>query len=954
MSTRRSAALVLCSLWKLLSCASRSQLDARPLFHQWNHPGLQYVYDLQAAEDEALPLDGRVRQLATGARVAGLPPAFQVNRDAFLLEMPSGELLCAWSSAPSLPDATHDAAEAEAAVVLARLPPGAHRWSSPQMVSQEKGFTHTLPTLFVDSASGSLHLVHDARPAGRSGRGDGLVRGGQERQKVSQPEEPGQGAEAREAKLREEPGFARPSQQPREGPPQAGERLPQISHEPVTHGISHSQDPPQHVQREELPLGSSTGPALERLGRVMQLVSAAEHEGIFWGEPVGTQTAPGSLMGSRVVQLRDGSLLLPRHTSLEGTQRSEANSGMLASDPSRVDSIVWKSGTVIFPNTSGLMQPRLVRLKNQPGMLKAFFLNVASHTLYSSMSDDEAITWTVPHALSLPPVQADAFYQVTTLASNALVMVFAPCFAPEVCVLSAALSYDDGHTWPYMRHLDHGERHLAGGGASGSVVQTADGRIHVALSARGGGIVHVCFIESWLKAAWSPASDRSSGTSLENLDSKPGGLRVGAGGGVGVPFFALQKMRGGTDWRRSDASLEVVKACEASPRTGPIVDGVLRSVGAGRVEAHLPSSASRIDPGSPVLELGPASTVRLAWVETDPAEQRSTVVSLWMEEGGVEWSTMAETAATGLPGMLIRDLVLYTSPTSSDESMYLMYSQGTGVRNASASLAGNFVTKSLNTGATWSAPMKMVFDTEDDVAVSICGHRVIESLDGGPLLPVCHHAIPGNSSSISIMLATTVAPGNDPTAAWTVLRAIPSGRYSQPVLLRSFTSRNHLAMMVFEEGARRFVRVDRSPDDLWSQMTPVALPLPKSNGWMGATALNSGNVAVVYQVSAHEKSWHCRVVIFLSDDEGWNFRYHRTLERRTGSQERQANGIPSNDFAEASRNDSEHQGCEHEWGKPCIVQSPDGIIHVAYAAPRLNSFKYTQVTEKWIRAGDEK
>jgi len=102
----------------------------------------------------------------------------------------------------------------------------------------------------------------------------------------------------------------------------------------------------------------------------------------------------------------------------------------------------------------------------------------------------------------------------------------------------------------------------------------------------------------------------------------------------------------------------------------------------------------------------------------------------------------------------------------------------------------------------------------------------------------------------------------------------------------------------------------------WSK--PSKTTLPNNDSGIQATVLHSGNIAIVYNPTHHERY---PLRISLSEDEGETWHYSRDLET----------GQSGNEFS-----------------YPTILQSSDGYIHVSYTYNR-ETIKYVKFKEDWIK-----
>jgi predicted neuraminidase len=124
---------------------------------------------------------------------------------------------------------------------------------------------------------------------------------------------------------------------------------------------------------------------------------------------------------------------------------------------------------------------------------------------------------------------------------------------------------------------------------------------------------------------------------------------------------------------------------------------------------------------------------------------------------------------------------------------------------------------------------------------------------------------------------------------------------------------------------------------------PVPTGLPNNNSSVHAIGLKSGAIALVYNPWRVDKTdprttvWpkmRNSVSVALSEDGGETFPWIRIVE--TGSGFRGTQNVALN------------KGCAY----PCILQSRDGLIHIAYSCLDRKYIKYVRVTEGWIKTGE--
>jgi predicted neuraminidase len=101
--------------------------------------------------------DGKLRQSAKGVEEAYLPVKFPSSHAANLLQLPNGDLLCAYFSG------TWEG-ESDVAILVARLPHGSKTWQAPQVAAHKQGRSLQNPVLF-QAPGGPLWLLHTSQAA---------------------------------------------------------------------------------------------------------------------------------------------------------------------------------------------------------------------------------------------------------------------------------------------------------------------------------------------------------------------------------------------------------------------------------------------------------------------------------------------------------------------------------------------------------------------------------------------------------------------------------------------------------------------------------------------------------------------------------------------------------------------------------------------------------------------
>ena len=160
---------------------------------------------------------------------------------------------------------------------------------------------------------------------------------------------------------------------------------------------------------------------------------------------------------------------------------------------------------------------------------------------------------------------------------------------------------------------------------------------------------------------------------------------------------------------------------------------------------------------------------------------------------------------------------------------------------------------------------------------------------------------------------------HDHGKSWDEQEYKDSGHLVQPSVIRPKPDVKYL-MTYFRDRKAEWIYQTTSTDEGEKWTSPSKTKLPNNNSGIQATVLDSGNIAVVYNPTNHDRY---PLRISLSEDEGKTWKYSRDLET----------GNSGNEFS-----------------YPTLLQSPDGFIHVSYTYNR-DTIKYAKFKEDWVKAG---
>ncbi|MCQ4161638.1 exo-alpha-sialidase [Roseomonas sp. GC11] len=271
----------------------------------------------------------------------------------------------------------------------------------------------------------------------------------------------------------------------------------------------------------------------------------SEDMGRSWG-PVETLFGPrpegGTFMRQPVVVLDNGDWLLPIWVCKSTPGRKWVGDDDVSAVKISTDQ--GKSWTeVAVPGSLGCVHMSIVDLRD--GTLAAFFRSRWADNVYVSHSTDRGRSWSAPRPTDLP--NNNSSIQVTRLANGHLAMVYNESSAADAterrlslyddiedelddgkvvaaidttrrttfwgvprAPMTLAISEDGGRTWPHRRNLETGDGYcMTNNSREGlnrefsypSVVQGADGRLHIAYTVYRQAIKYVTVTEEWVRAA---------------------------------------------------------------------------------------------------------------------------------------------------------------------------------------------------------------------------------------------------------------------------------------------------------------------------------------------------------------------------------------------------------------------------------------------------------------------
>jgi predicted neuraminidase len=266
--------------------------------------------------------------------------------------------------------------------------------------------------------------------------------------------------------------------------------------------------------------------------------------------------------------------------------------------------------------------------------------------------------------------------------------------------------------------------------------------------------------------------------------------------------------------------------------------------------------------------------------------------------------------------------LLFLAP---DKTVWLFHTTQRGGHDQTKDIV--YGLKSTDEGHTWSEPIT-VFPQ-----LGLYTRQPLVVFQNQWLFPV-YHSAGGSITSNAQKDHSYVEVSSDSGATWKECDVQGSGGYVQMNIVP--VSPNHLVAFYRSRYADWIYKSESSDGCNWS--TPEATTLPNNNASIQAIALKNGHLAMIFNnTQAELKPEHAdtgsrRILsMALSEDGGKTWPWIRDIENPTISQPI----LPLEDA---------------EYSYPSIVQSADGMIHVAYTF-RRETIKYMKFNEEWIKHG---
>lgn len=204
--------------------------------------------------------------------------------------------------------------------------------------------------------------------------------------------------------------------------------------------------------------------------------------GKTWGEEMTLIGKKGFAIRNRPITLRDGTLLLPAANEMLYTPLF-----ILSKNDFKT---IKKTGTNLR-DEGGLDQPTVVQLSDD-SVLAFFRSTQAKAIIMKSVSRDGGLTWSNPEPTEFP--NPESGISLVRLSNGNLVLIYNNSKTSR-SPLTAAMSADDGKTWPWKRDIETEPFEFS----YPCVIQSSNGLIHVSYTYKRTNIKHAVFNEEWIK-----------------------------------------------------------------------------------------------------------------------------------------------------------------------------------------------------------------------------------------------------------------------------------------------------------------------------------------------------------------------------------------------------------------------------------------------------------------------
>ena len=344
----------------------------------------------------------------------------------------------------------------------------------------------------------------------------------------------------------------------------------------------------------------------------------------------------------------------------------------------------------------------------------------------------------------------------------------------------------------------------------------------------------------------------------------------------------------------------------------------------GTIEARIPNGGYRSGHGPALLELPNGDLLCVWFAGSFEGNADVHIVCSRLEKDSGAWTERVD--VSGDPERSEQNPSLFYGPDGAAWCMYTAQLDRQAGKDNMQFTAVVRCQKSTDGGRTWG-PYETVFPEEG----TFC-RQPIQVLSNGRWI-------------FSNWLCTDSAEGlsGDPTA---FRISDDQGKTWRTVMMPESHGHVHANVVELEPGHlvafmrnREAYRIHRSESfdygETWSEPKPT--PLPNNNSSISAIKLQSGRVAIAYNPTCTpdpqpgKAAWpglRCPVAVALSEDGGLTFPIIRWMERGEGYI------------------GDENKTNNKQYEYPYLMQTKDGMIHLAYAAWTRDAMKYVRFTEE--------
>ena len=344
----------------------------------------------------------------------------------------------------------------------------------------------------------------------------------------------------------------------------------------------------------------------------------------------------------------------------------------------------------------------------------------------------------------------------------------------------------------------------------------------------------------------------------------------------------------------------------------------------GTIEARIPNGGYRSGHGPALLELPNGDLLCVWFAGSFEGNADVHIVCSRLEKDSEAWTEPVD--VSGDPERSEQNPSLFYGPDGAAWCMYTAQLDRQAGKDNMQFTAVVRCQKSTDGGRTWG-PYETVFPEEG----TFC-RQPIQILSNDRWI-------------FSNWLCTDSAEGlsGDPTA---FRISDDQGKTWRTVMMPESHGHVHANVVELEPGHlvafmrnREAYRIHRSESfdygETWSEPKPT--PLPNNNSSISAIKLQSGRVAIAYNPTCTpdpqpgKAAWpglRCPVAVALSEDGGLTFPIIRWMERGEGYI------------------GDENKTNNKQYEYPYLMQTKDGMIHLAYAAWTRDAMKYVRFTEE--------